>query len=166
MRGCWLGELFWRWIVLVWWGGGPGGGVGLLAGEVGGGELEGLDEERGSFEVDVVAGEAGGEFGEGVLDAVAVGEGFDEEGVVLDDGGDVVAAVVEAHVLVVHGGGSAAAAVGLALVHALVGLGGFAGEIGVGGWHGRAPVPPPVGYHVCGGLVEVAGGCIRLGAGS
>jgi hypothetical protein len=47
-----------------------------------------------------------------------------------------------------------------------VGLGGFAGEIGVGGWHGRAPVPPLGGYHVSGGLVEVAGGCIRLGAGS
>jgi hypothetical protein len=48
-------------------------------------------------------------------------------------GGNVLAAMVEAHVLVVHGGGAAAVAVFVGLVHALVGLGGFADEVGVGG---------------------------------
>jgi hypothetical protein len=40
----------------------------LLCGEVGAGALKGLDEERGPFEVDAVAGEAGCDLGEAVLD--------------------------------------------------------------------------------------------------
>jgi hypothetical protein len=105
----------------------------LLGGEAGGCGLAGLDEEGGSFEVDAVGGEAGGDGGEGGEDGVAGEQGFDEEGLVLDDGGDVFGAVVEAHELVVHGGGAAAVAVFVGLVQALVRLGGLAGEVGVGG---------------------------------
>ena len=79
-----------------------------MGGEVGAGYLKILDQERSSLEVDVVAGEACGGVGEGALDGGAVVEVGDLEGVVLDDGGDVVGTVLEAHVLVVHGGGSAA----------------------------------------------------------
>jgi hypothetical protein len=80
----------------------------FVGGEVGGGGLEVLDQERGSLEVDVVAGEAGGGVGQGFLDGGAVVEVEDLEGVVLEDGGNVVGAVLEAHHLVVHGDGAAA----------------------------------------------------------
>jgi hypothetical protein len=94
----------------------------------------------------VIAGQTGGDLGDGVLDGVPVVEALDEEWVVLDDGGDVVAAVVIAHVLVVHGGGAAASAVLVGLVHALVRLGRFAFEVFVGGWHVVSPYPPPGVY--------------------
>ena len=136
IAGCWL---------LVgrrWLGAGRGDGGGVFGGlgglafpavEVGGGDLEALEEEGGAFEVYAVAGEAGGDVGEGLLDGVVVGERGDLEGIVFDDGGDVVGAVVVAHVLVVHGGGAAAGAVLFGGVHALVRAGWFAGEVCVGG---------------------------------
>jgi hypothetical protein len=98
----------------------------FVGGEVGAGYLEVLDEERGSLEVDVVAGETGGGVGEGFLDGGAVVEVDDLEGVVLDDGGDLVVAVLVAHVLVVHGDGAAADAVLFGVVHALATAGWFA----------------------------------------
>ena len=89
----------------------------------------------------MVAGEAGGYVGEGFADGGVVVESLDEEGIVLDDGGDVVGAVVVAHVLVVHGGGAAAGSILLGGVHALVRFGWFAVEVFVGGWH---VIPPGV----------------------
>ena len=114
---------------------------GRWSAEVGGGDLDGLEEEAGSLEVDVVAGEAGGDVGESFLDGGPVVEALDEEWVVLEDGGDVVGAVVVAHVLVVHGGGATAGAV-VVVVHTLVRLGWFALEVFVvaGMWY------PPVVY--------------------
>jgi hypothetical protein len=94
----------------------------------------------------VIAGEAGGDVGESTLDCVVVVEGGDEEGIVLDDGRDVVGAVVVAHVLVVHGGGAAADAGFLGVMHALVRFGRFAVEVFVGVGHGVVlSVPPPRG---------------------
>ena len=112
--------------------GGFGGGVGVavVGGEVGAGDLDGLEQEAGAFEVDVVAGEAGGDQADGVLDGGAVVEVIEQEGVVLDDGGDVVGTVLVAHELVVHGGVAATGAVLFGFVHALVGLGRFAIEGG------------------------------------
>ena len=153
---CWLGGIRWR----LWrsgqntgvlhcvqdddiFCGGSGRRLGCGAGvgwQVGGGDLEGLEEQAGALEIDVVAGQAGGDVGEGFLDGGAVVEAFDEEGVVLDDGGYVVGAVVVAHVLVVHGGGAAAGAVLVGFVHALVRLGWFAIEVCVGCWH-VVPLP-------------------------
>ena len=87
------------------------GGAGCAeAVEVGGGCLEGVDEQAGAFEVDAVAGEAGSDVGEGLLDGQGAGEIADVEGLVLDDGRDGIAAVGEAHVVVVHGAGAAAPA--------------------------------------------------------
>jgi hypothetical protein len=83
-------------------------------------DLEGLEDESGSLEVHVIAGQAGGYVGDGLLDDGAVVEPGDEEGVVLEDGRDVVVAVVEAHDLVVHGGGAAAGSVLFGVVHAAV----------------------------------------------
>jgi hypothetical protein len=87
------------------------GGAAWVGREVGGGDLEGVEEESCALEVDAVAGEACGDVGEGFLEGGAMVEVLDEEGFVLDDGGDVLAAVVVAHVVVVHGGGAAAGAV-------------------------------------------------------
>jgi hypothetical protein len=83
----------------------------FVGGEIGGGDLEVLDQECGSLEVDMVAGEAGGRVGESFLDGGPVVKMLDEERVVLDDGGNVVRAMLVAHVLVVHGGSPAASAV-------------------------------------------------------
>ena len=91
----------------------------------------------------MIAGEAGGDIGEGLLDGGLVVEALDEERVVLNDGGDVVGTVVVAHVLVVHGGGPAAGAVLLRGVYALVWFGWFAVEVFVGRCHA---VPPPGVY--------------------
>jgi hypothetical protein len=107
-----------------------------------------LEEQAGAFEVHVVAGEAGGDLGDGVLDGGVVVEALEEEWVVLDDGGDVVVAVVVAHVLVVHGGGSAADAGFLGVMHALVGLGRFALEVFVGCGH-VVSLPPGGGIYLC-----------------
>jgi hypothetical protein len=102
-----------------------GGGVAEVAR---GGAEEG-DEELGALEVDVVAGEAGGDVQKDLLDGGVGVEIVDEEHVVLDHGGDVVGAVGVAHVVVLHGHGAAAGAVVLGLVHALVRFGWFALEI-------------------------------------
>ena len=51
----------------------------LVGGEIAGGDLEGLEEECSTLEVDVVAGEAGGDLGEGALDGGAVVEVGDIE---------------------------------------------------------------------------------------
>jgi hypothetical protein len=121
--------------------GGFGGGVGVavVGGEVGAGDLDGPEQEAGAFEVDVVAGEAGGDQADGVLDGGAVVEVIEQEGVVLDDGGDVVGTVLVAHELVVHGGVAATGAVLFGFVHALVGLGRFAIEVFEGCCHGGTP---------------------------
>ena len=67
-------------------------------------------------------------------------EALDEEGIVLDDGGDGVGAVLVAHVLVLHGEGVAAGATLLREVHALVRFGWLAREVVVGCCHGTPPV--------------------------
>jgi hypothetical protein len=103
--------------------------LGWVIAEVGGGDLEDVGEESGSFEVHAVGGEQGGEFSEGVLDGGAGEVGRDLEGLVFVDGRDGVLAVGEAHVVVVHGAGAAAAAVGGMVVHALVRDGWFAAEV-------------------------------------
>ena len=109
--------------------GGGGGAVGGCVAEVAGGAAAGGDEELGAFEVDVVAGEAVGDVTVGLLDGGVRVEIFDEEHVVLDDGGDLVGTVGVTHVLVVHGHGMAAGAVLLVVVHALVRLGRLASEV-------------------------------------
>jgi len=113
--------------------------LGWVIAEIGGGDLEDVGEESGSFEVHAVGGEQGGEFSEGVLDGGAGEVGRDLEGLVFVDRRDGVLAVGEAHVVVVHGAGAAAASV-VVVVHALVGAGGLAFEVGEVGGHGG---PPP-----------------------
>jgi hypothetical protein len=118
-----------------------GGVEGLVGrgGEVAQGVLEDESEQAGAFEVDAVAGQAGGDAEQGALDVVAGVEAIDEERIVLDDGHDDVVAVDVAHVLVLHGGGAAADAGLVGGVHALVRLGRLAHEVFIAGWHG---VPP------------------------
>jgi len=124
---------------------GLGGGnavlVALAGGEAGGRDLDGLEQEAGALEVHVVAGEAGGDIADGLLDGVVVEEVFEEEGIVFEDGADVVATVLVAHELVVHGAAAAAGAILLREVHALMGFGWLAVEVGIGYRH---RVPPPV----------------------
>ena len=125
-------------------GGGFRGGLGFLGwviAEIGGGDLEDVGEEACTFEVHAVGGEQGGEFSEGVLDGGPGEVGGDLEGLVFVDRRDGVLAVGEAHVVVVHGAGAAAASV-VVVVHALVGAGGLAFEVGEVGGHGG----PPPGY--------------------
>ena len=107
----------------------------------------------------MVAGEAGGYVGEGLADRGAVIECLDEEGIVLDHGGDVVGAVVVAHVLVVHGGGPAAGSILLGGVHALVRFGWLAVEVLVGSWH----VAPPGGISYVADSLVVASWYIPFG---
>ena len=126
----------WSWIRWRGW---------RLGAERGGGDLDGLEQECGALEVDVVAGQAGGYVCQGLLDGGLVVEALDQEWVVLDDGGDVVGTVVIAHVLVVHGTGSATGSVLVGVVHALVRFRWFAVEVFVGGWHWV----PPGGYMLC-----------------
>ncbi len=118
--------------------------------EVAHGGGEDLHEETGALEVHVVAGEAGAELAEGALDVGSGVETFEQEGVVFEHGEDGVGAVVEAHELVVHGDGAAAGSVLFGVVHALVGFGGFAVEVGVGVGHGR-------GLCIYNGLVDGVG---------
>ena len=101
--------------------------------------MEDVGEEAGSFEVHAVGGEQGGQVSEGELDGVAGEVGGDVEGLVLVDGWDGVDSVGKAHVVVVHGLGAAAASVLVVVVHALVGDGGLAAEVGVVGGHAGAP---------------------------
>ena len=82
--------------------GGCGGEVAFVGVEVGGGDLEVVEEEAGALEIHVVAGEAGGDVGERFLERCAVVEMLDEEGSVLDDGRNIVVAVLVADVMVVH----------------------------------------------------------------
>ena len=121
--------------------------------EIGGGDLEDIGEEAGSFEVHAVGGEQGGEFSEGVLDGRAGEAGGDLEGLVFDDGWDVVGAVGVAHEVVVHGSGAASAAVLVVVVHALVRDGWFSAEVGVVVGHGLCAPP---GW-VISGFVDVVG---------
>ena len=83
----------------------------------------------------MVAGEAGGDVAEGLLDGGMGVDVFDQEHVVLNDGEDLVGTVGVAHVLVVHGHGAAAGAVLFREVHALVRFGWFALEVRVSIWH-------------------------------
>ena len=115
------------------------GCVGCGAGEVGGGDLEVVEEKAGALEVHAVAGQAGGDVGEGVLDFGAGVEALDEEGIVLDDGRNRVRAVAEAHEVVVHGEGAAAGAVLVGVVHALVRPGWLAREVWIAVVHGGTP---------------------------
>jgi len=117
-----------------------GGFTGWFRGQVGGSDLEDVGEESCTFEVHAVGGEACGEVSEGLLDGVAGECGGDLEGLVFVDRRDDFVAVGEAHVVVVHGDGAAAASVAGVGVHALVGDGGLAFEVVVGGWHeGSSP---------------------------
>jgi hypothetical protein len=106
--------------------------------EVAGGDLEDVGEEACAFEIHAVGGEACGEISEGLLDGGAREDVGDVEGLVFVDRRDGFVAVGETHVVVVHGHGAAAAAIRLG-VHALVGDGGLAAEVVVGGRHGLAP---------------------------
>ena len=106
-------------------GGAVGGGVAEIAGRA----AAGGDEELGALQVDVVAGQAVGDVAVGFLDGGVRVEIFDEEHVVLDDGGYLVGAMGVTHVLVVHGHGVTAGSVLLVVVHALVRLGWFASEV-------------------------------------
>jgi hypothetical protein len=134
-----------------------GGGGTFFCGEVVVGEGEVLEEEAGSAVVDAVAGETAGDLGDGLLEVVAGGEVVEEEGLVLDDGGDVVGAVVEAHVVVVHGGASAAPAVLFVVVEALVRTGWVAALVLVGAGHGFSLYPPPGGISHVGDMNDGCG---------
>jgi hypothetical protein len=134
----------------------------LVRGEVVGCQLQCLEQERGAFEVHVVAGEAGGDIREDALDGGAVAEIGDFERVVLEDSWDRVGAVVKAHDFVVHGSRAAADPILFGVVHALALAGWFALVIAVDR-HEISWPPPGGGYipnMVC--LVVVAVRCIRL----
>ena len=83
--------------------GGDGGLIAFVGVEVGGGDLEIVKEQAGALEIHAVAGQAGGDVGKRFLERGAVVEVLDEEGIVLDDGRNVVVAMLVADVLVVHG---------------------------------------------------------------
>jgi hypothetical protein len=112
-----------------------GGGVEVLQGT-----LQVVADEAGAAEVHAVGGEAGDDFEVGALDVVAGVEAVDEEGLIGDDGGDVVVVVGVAHVVVVHGDGAATDAGLVGKVEALMRLGWFALEVLVRVVH---VVPPP-----------------------
>lgn len=97
-----------------------GGGAGVLAlvlVEVGGGELEGVEEEAGAARVDVIVTEAEHDVPDGLLDLRAgFGSGDGEGGLAgsaLTEGGGGPAGfvVVVAEALAAHGGAAAAAAI-------------------------------------------------------
>ncbi|HEV2618476.1 MAG TPA: hypothetical protein VGU23_00890 [Acidobacteriaceae bacterium] len=75
------------------------------------GSLEDEAEQAGALEVNAVGGEPGGDIAVGFLDGVAVFEVLDQEGIVLDDGGDVFGAVDVAVKAVEHGVSAAAGAI-------------------------------------------------------
>jgi hypothetical protein len=118
-----------------------GGGCCLdffLGGEVGGGDLEAVEEAAGSLEVHLVGGDADEDVGDGALDGVAGFGAVEGEGVVGEDVGHVGDDVVETGVLVVHGVGAAADAVGVG-PDALVRLGWLVLELWEDGKGHRAP---------------------------
>jgi hypothetical protein len=91
---------------------------GLVVFEVGGGDLEGVEEESGAARVEVVLGDAGDDLAEGLLDggaAAGLGElegaaaGLAEAGV---GDGLALGVVVVAELFAAQGGGAAAAALG------------------------------------------------------
>ena len=112
----------------------------FYGGEVAGDVLQAVEDDSGSFGVHLVGGDADEDVGESELEAVAVVDVFDGEGVVGEDG-DALDAVMEAGELVAQGVGAALDAFGVG-VNALVGLGRVLLEFGIEG-HG---VPPPGGY--------------------
>ncbi len=118
-----------------------GGGRGWVVAEVGGGYLQAVEEDAGSFGVHLVGGEALDDVGDGLLDGGAVLGAGDGEGVVGDDVGHVFGDVVVAGVLVAHGVGAAADAFGVD-PDALVRDGWVLLEFGIE-QHG---VPPPGVY--------------------
>jgi hypothetical protein len=88
-----------------------------LEGEVGGGDLEAVEEEAGAFGVELVAGDASEDVAEGDLDGGGVIDGGDGEGETIaaacGGGAEVArAAVVVAEVLSAQGGRAALAALG------------------------------------------------------
>jgi hypothetical protein len=136
----WLG-----WMVLVC---GGSGVLALVLVEVAGGELEGVEEEAGAAEVDVVAGDAEHDVSDGLLDLVAGLRGRDREGGLagsaLAESGDGAAGlvVVVAEALAAHGGAAAAAAIddvaaaerrGSGLLGYMDGVGHAGGGVGHGG---------------------------------
>ena len=75
--------------------------------EVGGGDLEAVEEDAGALEVHLIGSDADEDVGDGFLDPRAVLSVFEREGVVGEDG-DALDAVVKAGELVAHGVGAAA----------------------------------------------------------
>jgi hypothetical protein len=117
------------------------GGRAWIAWEVAAGDEEAVQEAAGALVVDLVAGDAGEDLGEGKLDAGAVVDGGQlEDGVVGMDsvvarGGAAGGVVVVAEGLAAQGGGAAAAARGVD-VTAEVALDGDLGEFGGVGHRG------------------------------
>jgi len=128
--------------------------VALVGVEVGGGDLEVVEQEAGSFKVHAVGGEAGGDLGEGFLEIGAVLEAFDEEGFVGEDGGNVFAAVLIADVFVVHGELAALDSI-VVVVLALVRFGRLSAEVA------EARVPPPGVHPDLLMWLELRRGCLR-----
>jgi len=93
------------------------GVLALMLVEVGGGELEGVEEEAGAARVDVVVSEAGHDVSDGLLDLRAgFGRGDREGGLAgsaLTESGDGAAGlvVVVAEALAAHGGAAAATSI-------------------------------------------------------
>jgi hypothetical protein len=116
-----------------------GGGAGA---EVGGGDLEAVEEDAGAFEVHLIGGDAGEDVGDGFLDGVAVLSVLKQEGVVREDL-DALDAVMKTGELVAHGVGAATDSF-VVRVNALVRLGRILLELWIEGH-----MYPPGGYIVC-----------------
>jgi len=97
--------------------------------DIGEGELEAVEEQGRSFEVHAVAGETGGDVGDGDLDGFAGVERGEFERLIFNDGRDGFIAVLVAHEFVVHGEGAAAEPGLVEGVHALVGPGRLPPEV-------------------------------------
>jgi hypothetical protein len=82
------------------------GGLGGVAREIGGGDLEAVEEDAAAFVVDVSAGEAAEDFEEGELDGGAVVDARHGEGAGAAGDGGLAAgtAVVVAEMLAAQGG--------------------------------------------------------------
>lgn len=103
--------------------------------DVAGGELEGVEDEAGAVDVELVGCETDGELAEGVLQRGAIGGGVEVEasagaaGVGVGEGA-AVGVVVVAEGFAAEGGGAAAVGVGEEVV--------AGGDVG---WHGWGPPP-------------------------
>ena len=90
----------------------------MFGAQVGGGDLEAVEQETGAARVDVVGGDADEEFAEGFLDGVVVGGGEEGEGaaageaLVGTDDGTAGVVVVVAELLAAHARAAAAGVVG------------------------------------------------------